>query len=344
MEPILRKRSKELDMKTRTHESRAALAHKMDIGTAVRQRCGLILLVALAVLTMGAAAFSQTSSLVTGQNPSLIGSSGAAGWQTWSVTPISYTQPDLNDNGAPWWDLQWNAAGSYGASSLADKNPGFCITATGDCVGMASGAFAPGAIPFWAGTAYDPVGDSGGARDNKVYFHSTGAPLVATLFLNATANPNEVNDFGWFSTNSSGTVVLARHKLFSGTGVTKDQIPTATGTTVTFTPTRYFGFYYSDVSEPACPDGTPTTYPDGIHPCANPNAVLHGCYAYSVFTLNDQKCVEATGNQGDHDFVVFSADAQKSSRPTFWVAGEDPADCATNDGDCNLTLVRVTAK
>jgi hypothetical protein len=268
----------------------------------------------------------------------LIGSS-AAGWQTWTVTPISYNQPDLNDSGAPWWDIQWAAAGSYGNSTTADKNPGFCITATGDCVGMASGAFAPGALPFWA-TPYDSVNDSGGSRDNTVYFRSTGGALVATLFLNATANPNEVNDFGWFETNAAGTLSGPKHKLFSGTGVTKDQIPTPTGTAVAFTPTRYFGFYYSDVSEPACPDGTDPYLTDVQ--CGNPSLPLHGCYAYSLFNLNDPKCVESTGGQGDHDFVVFSANARFTSHPTFWIVGEDPADCATNDGDCNQTIVRVS--
>jgi hypothetical protein len=214
------------------------------------------------------------------------------------------------------------------------------MTSTGDCVGMASGAFAPGTLPFW-GMPYDSAGDTGGARDNKVYFRSPGGSLVATLFLNATANPNEVNDFGWFETNAAGTVVGTRHKLFSGTGVTKDQIPTPTGTVAVFTPTRYFGYYYSDVSEPACPDGT-DTYLNGLTtPCADPNAILHGCYAYSIFTLNDQKCVDSTGGQGDHDFVVFSGNATTSSRPTYWINGEDPSDCATNDGDCNLTIVRV---
>jgi len=293
-------------------------------------RRGLILLFALVALTTCAASNAQT----------LIGTPGA-GWQTWSVTPISSTQPDLNDNGAPWWDLQWAAAGSnYANTGGADKNPGFCMTATGDCVGMGSAAVAPGAIPFWA-MPYDRVADTGGARDNKVYFHSFGLALTATLYLNATANPNEVNDFGWFETNASGTVAGAKHKLFGGTGVTKDLIPTPTGTSVTFTPTRYFGYYYSDVSEPACPDGTDTTYPDGVHPCADPNAVLHGCYAYSLFNLNDQKCVEATGGQGDHDFIVFSPNAQTAVRPTYWIAGEDPADCQSNDGDCNLTVVKI---
>ena len=63
------------------------------------------------------------------------------------------------------------------------------------------------------------------------------------MYLNATANPNEVNDFGWFETNATGTFVGTRHKLFSGTGVTKDQIPTPTGTSLVYSPTRYFGFY-----------------------------------------------------------------------------------------------------
>lgn len=295
---------------------------------------GLALSVAVAVLAISTTANAQA----------LIGSAGA-GWQTWTVTPITSTQPDLNDSGNPWWDLQWNSAGNYGTSTNptggADKNPGFCITATGDCVGMASQAYAPGTLPFW-GTYYDPVGDTGGERDNKVYFRNGGGALTATLFLNATTNPNEVNDFGWFSTNATGTIVGTRHKLFSGTGVTKDQIPTPTGTTVVFTPTRYFGYYYSDVSEPACPDGT-DTYLNGLStPCVDPNAVLHGCYAYSIFTLNDQKCVDSTGGQGDHDFVVFKGVPVTSSRPTFWVVGEDPADCANADGDCNQTMVRVT--
>jgi hypothetical protein len=185
---------------------------------------------------------------------------------------------------------------------------------------------------------YDPVADTGGARDNTVFFRSAGGRLRATLYLNATANPNEVNDFGWFETNSTGSVVGTRHLLFSGTGVTKDQIPTATGTSIVFTPTRYFGFYYSDVSEPACPDGTD---PSNLDPqCGNAALPLHGCYANTLFNLNDAKCVDATGGQGDHDFVVFK-DGGSSTHPNYWVAGEDPADCANNDGDCNLTMVKI---
>ena len=161
------------------------------------------------------------------QSQTLIGSPGA-GWQTWSVTPISSDQPDLMTTERPGGIFQWNSAGNHGTADSptagADKNPGFCMTATGDCVGIASGAFAPGALPFWAmpydSVADNPTGPAPGARDNKVYFRSFGSTLRATLYLNATANPNEVNDFGWFSTNSSGTIVGTRHKLFGGTGVT----------------------------------------------------------------------------------------------------------------------------
>lgn len=289
-------------------------------------RTRLILLIAIAAVTICGTSNAQT----------LIGSSGA-GWQTWTVTAISNNQPDLNDSGSPWWDLQWAAAGSYGLNSMgADKNPGFCMTATGDCVGIGSGALAPGTLPFWA-YSYDSVNDTGGARDNKVYFRSSGTRLRATLYLNATANPDEVNDFGWFETNSSGSIVGTKHLLFSGTAVTKDQIPTPTGTSVVFTPTRYFGYYYSDVSEPACPDGTDPDISDP--PCGDATLPLHGCYAYSLFGLNDQKCVDSTGGQGDHDFVIFKDGTP--TRPNYWIAGEDPADCANADGDCNLTIVKV---
>jgi hypothetical protein len=300
----------------------------------VRLTRGLMLMIAVVLCAFCTVANAQT----------LIGTSGA-GWQSWSVTPISYNQPDLNDSGAPWWDLQWAAAGSYGNnSSGADKNPGFCITATGDCVGLGSSGLAPGAIPFWALTYYDPVGDTGGARDNKVYFHSTGGPLVAVLYQNSTDNPDEVNDFGWFETNATGTVVGAHHKLFSGTGVNKNLIPDPAGKIAVFTPTAYFGYYYSDVSEPACPDGTDPygpLYPYPTPPCGNAALPFHGCYAYTLFGLNDAKCTEVGGNQGDHDFVVFSKNAS-ATHPTYWIAGEDPSDCFDQDGDCNLTIVSVT--
>jgi len=142
-------------------------------------------------------------------------------------------------------------------------------------------------------------------------------------------------------TASTGTIAGPRHKLYGGTGVNQDQTPDPAGKVAIFTPTSYFGYYYSDVSEPACPDGTDPNITD--IQCGNPAAPLHGCYAYTLFNLDEPRCLESGGNQGDHDFIVFSGNAKTSSNPTYWIAGEDPADCANQDGDCNLTIMSVTA-
>jgi hypothetical protein len=139
-----------------------------------------------------------------------------------------------------------------------------------------------------------------------------------------SANPIEINEFGWFETNSSGTVIGTRHRLFQGSGEpTGSLTPDHVGKTVVFEPSTYFGFYYSDVSEP-----TSTPPP------------LHGCYAYTLFNLNDPRCLDATGFQGDHDFVVFIQNPKQD--PVYWIVGEDPADCTDKDGDCNLTMVKVS--
>jgi hypothetical protein len=173
---------------------------------------------------------------------------------------------------------------------------------------------------------YNSASDSGGARDNTMYFRSTGGKLRATLFLNASANPREINEFGWFETNSTGSTVGAMHKLFQGSGEPTGTLkPDPVGKSVVFTPTTYFGYYYSDVSEPS---DTP--------------APTHGCYAYSIFTLNEPRCTETGGGQGDHDFIVFNSNPSSSSFPIYWIVGEDPADCTSLDGDCNLTIVTVT--
>lgn len=282
-------------------------------------RSSSIAMIAMALLITSTASHAQT----------LIGSAGA-GWQTWTAgNDINGNPLDLNNNGAPYWDVPWGASGDYGGGK-AEKNVGYCLTSTGDCQGVGSALLAPGAIPFW-GMPYDSASDSinpgmNGARDNTVYFRSNGGQLRASLYLNASAVPTEINEFGWFETNSTGTVIGTRHMLFQGSGEpTGSLTPSPVGTSVFFTPTRYFGYYYSDVSEPA---DTP--------------APTHGCYAYTLFSLDEPRCTEASGGQGDHDFVVFSANPS-SSHPTYWVVGEDPADCTSNDGDCNLTIVTVTA-
>ena len=271
------------------------------------QRTSLILLTALTAVAFCGTSYAQT----------LKGSPGA-GWQTWTPTTTV-----LNDNKAPYWDVPWGASGSYGGNS-AQKNVGFCMTSTGDCQGIGSAHFAPGALSFW-GMPYNSVNDTGGARDNKVYFQSTGGKLKATLFLNASAVPTEINEFGWFETNATGTVVGTRHKLFQGSGESPNlTTPDPVGKTVIFKPTTYFGYYYSDVSEP-----TPPSPPQ------------HGCYAYTLFNLDEPRCTDASGHQGDHDLVVFSENPG-SSHTNYWIAGEDPTDCTSKDGDCNLTIVKVS--
>lgn len=275
------------------------------------KRINRILLAAIAAAAICGNSYADT----------LIGSPGA-GWQSW--TP----DIDLNDNGAPYWDVPWGASGNYGGGA-AEKNAGFCMTSTGDCQGIGSALFAPGALPFW-GTPYDPVNDTGGARDNTVYFQNYGRLLRATLFLNASAIASEINEFGWFETDSTGIVLGARHMLFKGSMDAVGnytQVPDRVGKTVVFRPTQYYGYYYTDVSEPLIDDATQTR---------------RGCYTYSLFNLTEPRCLEVTGNQGDHDFVVFS-DRPGSNRATYWIGGEDPVDCINKDGDCNLTMVKVSS-
>lgn len=249
-------------------------------------RAILILLIATAVWASGATAFAQT----------IQGSSGA-GFQNW-------TAADLNNNGAPYWDA---VTRNY-LGNVTSKNVGFCLTAAGDCVGILSAPHAPGPIPFW-GMTYNSAGDAQGAIDPTVFFHRKGEHLKATLQLQLSSQPTEINEFGWFETNKTGTVLGARHKLFQGSGVPPGSLtPDPAGKTVTFKPTQYFGYYYRDVSE-------------------------NGCMVYTISNFTDPSC-------SDHNFVVF-ATKPGSHRNAFEIAGEDPPGCS--DGDCNLTLVRVAA-
>jgi len=164
---------------------------------------------------------------------------------------------------------------------------------------------------------YNAAADTGGAIDPKVYFgNGSQKTLQATLYLNTATNTREINEFGWFETNATGTVLGTKHKLFQGTGYSQTLTPDPVGKTVTFTPTRYSGFYYNDVSDPQTSSS--------------------GCNAYTIFAFNDSDCTNASG-QGDHVFAVF---LQPDTDPIYWVAGQDPTGC-TADGDCNLTLVKV---
>lgn len=267
-----------------TQETRMSWGRQRPVRSAKPTRSILILLIATAIWASGATAFAQ----------SILGSSGA-GFQTWTVT-------DLNNNGAPYWDA---VTRNY-LGNVTSKNVGFCLTGTGDCVGILSGVHAPGPIPFW-GLTYNSAGDAQGAIDPAVFFQRKGEHLKATLQLQLSSKSTEINEFGWFETNKTGTVLGARHRLFHGSGVPPGSLtPDPVGKTVSFKPSQYFGYYYLDVSE-------------------------NGCLVYTLSSFTDPSC-------SDHNFVVF-ATQPGSPRNAFVIAGEDPPGC--NDGDCNLTLVRV---
>ena len=154
---------------------------------------------------------------------------------------------------------------------------------------------------------FDSAHDAGGAFDPKVYFRRSHSDrtLKATLELQFTTVSGEINEIGWFETNSTGSIAGTKHILFRGGG---SAIPDPVGKKVTFEPTEHFGYYFRDVSE-------------------------NGCLAYTLSSFN-----ETASGCADHNFVVFST---KPGLPhsTFWIAGEDPPGC--DDGDCNLTLMKI---
>lgn len=334
---------------------------------AVQPRMSFILLIAIAVCATVATAHGQA----------LVGSAGAAGWQSWSVDDIlcgeeisGNTAPDAcipySGSGltpAPYWNTEFGSSRPNDEGRPSEKNAGFCLTSQGDCQGIGSALIAPGPLKFWAMTAFTPgngyIG-TGGARDNKMFFKNSGTSTRsgfrwnsyrATLVLQNSAVPCGINAFGWFETDAAGDKIGAMHELFSGTGEPRYECnltPAPVGANVTFTPTQYFGYYYSDVSEPACNDGStdPQNFTPEVCPVAIGGGAGHGCYAYTLFNLDEPRCTSTdnvpNGNtNGDHDFVVFSTNPG-SSHATYWIAGEDPTDCTNQDGDCNLTLVKVS--
>jgi hypothetical protein len=300
------------------------------------RRTSLILLIAIAAVAMCGITYAQ----------SIIGSPGN-GWQTWNlaVDPNdNYHYIDLNSNGAPYWDVPLLTFGdsqsgenfplnvppyfAQTGGNYANKSVGWCLTSTGDCHGIGSALVAPGPIPFWGGP-YSSATDTGGAMDPKVYFQTNASPesFQATLYLNTTTNTNEINEFGWFETDATGSVNGTRHVLFQGSGNPPGtNTPDPEGKIVTFAPTQYFGFYFQDVSDPE----TFSPY--------------EGCLAYTIFAFNDPDCTAAGtsaygSGQGDHVFAIFLQQVPHRA-PIYWVAGQDPSTCNA-DGDCNLTIVKV---
>ena len=130
----------------------------------------------------------------------LIGTPGAAGWQSWSVDDILCGE-ELNGNNAldlcipysgssgtpaPYWNTEFGSSRPNDEGYASEKNVGFCLTSTGDCQGIGSALIAPGPLKFWASTAFVPGNGNlgtGGARDNKVYFRNSGTRTIVRLPL-----------------------------------------------------------------------------------------------------------------------------------------------------------------
>jgi hypothetical protein len=172
----------------------------------------VLLVVALALLTAPATALADTIQTT--------GSLSTYGWQTWSSS-------NLDQDGKPYWDN-----GSWDGSN---KNIGYCLTGTGNC----SMPDAPGAIPFWGAKFYSVASpghsaDTGGGFDPNFFFAKDTPGSTAALKIEIAGFANS-NTFGWFETDSAGTLLGAQHELFSG--------PQGAGAVATFTPTSYYGFY-----------------------------------------------------------------------------------------------------
>jgi hypothetical protein len=263
----------------------------------IRRRNSLILLV-----TMAGWALCHTS------NAESVKGSAGAGFQSWITS-------DLNNNSAPYWEYPTNYMdGSFGGITPPGTmgNVGYCLTGTGNCPQLRTPGPSPGTIPFWA-MSYDPDLDTGGALDPKVWFkRDIPNRLKATLELQLSNNANEINEFGWFETDKDGSFVGRRHRLFKGSGSSAGSTtPDPVGTTVSFRPTKYYGYYFLDVSEGSCLVST-------------------------LFSFNTPICRDSL----PHNFAVFATDPG-SRLSSFWIAGLNaPLECQ-GEADCNLTLVKI---
>ena len=165
----------------RTRESKMSSGQHKRANAAQPTRGILILLIATAAWASCAPSYAQ----------SILGSSGA-GFQTWTAT-------DLNNNGAPYWD----AVTENYLGDPTNKNVGFCLTGTGDCVGILTSVFVPGPIPFW-GMSYNSAGDLLGAIDPAVYFRRAGEHLRPLCNFSCRASrPRSTNLAGLRRTRSA---------------------------------------------------------------------------------------------------------------------------------------------
>ncbi len=242
----------------------------------------------------------------SGSANTIIGSPGAA-FQSWTLDNLNNSCPPgdtFHRNCTPYWDYPTNYSFPLGDQA----NVGYCLTGTGGGAGLLNPGPPPGPIPFW-GMSFDSVTDTGGAIDPNFFFNrDTPNPLQATLELQLSRVPSEINEFGWFETDSTGSMIGPLHRLFVGS-----PNPDPAGTTVTFTPTQFYGYYYLDFSE-------------------------GNCFVATLSSFNTPGC-SAAPNALFHNLAAFTTDPN-SAQATFWIAGLNAAiECV--GADCNLTLVKV---
>src|SRR6266700_1574860 len=242
----------------------------------------------------------------SGSANTIIGSPGAA-FQSWTLDNLNNSCPPgdtFHRNCTPYWDYPTNYSFPLGDQA----NVGYCLTGTGGGAGLLNPGPPPGPIPFW-GMSFDSVTDTGGAIDPNFFFNrDTPNPLQATLELQLSRVPSEINEFGWFETDSTGSMIGPLHRLFVGS-----PNPDPAGTTVTFTPTQFYGYYYLDFSE-------------------------GNCFVATLSSFNTPGC-SAAPNALFHNLAAFTTDPT-SAQATFWIAGLNAAiECV--GADCNLTLVKV---
>jgi hypothetical protein len=135
---------------------------------------------------------------------------GGAAFQSWLAA-------NLNQNGNPYWDNT--------SMDGENRNVGFYLTDAP----TAPLVDAPGALPFW-GNAFNSGTDTGGAADPSFFFQRT-APSSAAILKLEVAGKSNINEFGWYDTNSPA--VLNPLFLSSATALV----------TNTFSPTLAYGFY-----------------------------------------------------------------------------------------------------
>jgi hypothetical protein len=162
-------------------------------------------------------AFVAITSLTLNVRADFVTSSTAGvGWQSWDSSV-------LGTSGKPYWNRS--------SFDGADYNIGHYMTKTGAfVVGNGPGV----ALPFWGKTFVSGSATDTGAADKNFWMTKDGIDHSILYLEKVAANKNI---FGWFETDSAGSVLGAKHVLFDGNVVSPVSGP------VNFAPTAYNGFY-----------------------------------------------------------------------------------------------------